>query len=325
MIYMPALLATAIVAGCSRKETVNPVTKQQLRICMGGILTPLPLIAKGKGLFEAEGISAETTVHGDGKAAMQAFLEGKCEMAVTGDPPIVRQSFDRNDFVIIASVSSSDNANKILARRDRGITAPGDLAGKKVAVSTGTASHYFLDQYLLKYRIKRSKIAFINMPLQEMPESLKRGDVDAIAATEIAYQKGIQAIGNGGVTFTEPGLASHWSNLMVKKDWLASNQQSAQKVLRALLQAEKQLDNNPAEMVSLLSARLKIPASEVKSVIEAQHNKVTLEQGLFLSLEDHARWMVESGIVKEKALPNYLQFIDPAMLKIVNPEAVKLR
>jgi ABC-type nitrate/sulfonate/bicarbonate transport system substrate-binding protein len=112
---------------------------------------------------------------------------------------------------------------------------------------------------------------------------------------------------------------------MVKKDWLASNQQSAQKVLRALLQAEKQLDNNPAEMLSLLSARLKIPASEVKSVIEAQHNKVTLEQGLFLSLEDHARWMVESGIVKEKALPNYLQFIDPAMLKIVNPEAVKLR
>ncbi|GAM08563.1 NMT1/THI5 like protein [Geobacter sp. OR-1] len=144
VLLVPLLLT--LLAGCSRNE--SPKKVQSFKICQGGILATLPIIAKEKGYFKEEGIAAEISLVGDGKAAMNKFLQGECDASLTGEFPLVRQSFSRNDLAIIATLATSDNVVKVMARRDRGINKLEELAGKRIGVSKGTISNFFLDQFL---------------------------------------------------------------------------------------------------------------------------------------------------------------------------------
>ena len=320
------LVSTLVASGCSRKD---PPAKQSgplvsVRICQGGIVAPLMFIAKEKGFFRSEGVQADIFVVGDGKTAMGAFLDGRCEIALVGEPPIVRQSFKRKDFVIIASVVSSDSATKILARRDRGISRPEDLIGKRVAVSKGTISHFFLDQFLKKNHIPPEKLTVVDLLHSDMAAALKRGDIDAFAGSDFAYLNGSRAIGAGGVTFSEPGLTTHAANLVVKADWVRDNQPAARGLLKALIAAEKELASDPDAVAAKLAKEHQVMLEDLKAVMALQRNSVSLDQILILSLEDQARWMQETGLEKGKGAPNYLTFLFPSILRDLRPESVNL-
>lgn len=320
------LLLLSLSAGCRRDEPSRPPGQQvPFRICVGGILAPLPFIAQEKGFFQAEGVAAEVSLLGDGKAAMNGFFEGKCEAVLSGEFPVVRQSFDRNDLAVIATLTSSDNAVKVFARRDRGIVSPADLVGKKVGVSKGTISNFFLDQFLKKNSIPRERLTIVDISHQTIADSLNRGEIDAYAGSDVAYLKGRKLLGDRGVTFTEPGLTNHAACLTVGKEWLARNPQVAQGVLRALLKAEKELAVHAEADASLLAGRLNVGVEDFKSIMAEQHNRVSLDHVLILGMEDEARWMQEIGMVTGKPLPNVLHVIDPSPLKSLSPGAVNLK
>jgi len=323
------ILLIGLLAGCPRQEAApsKPVAGplQSLTICQGGILAVLPIIAREKGFFAAEGLEVTVNIIGDGKAAMGAFLEGKCELALTGEFPIARQSFERSELAVIASLASTDNGVKILARRDRGITTLKELAGKRVGVSKGTIANFFFDQFLKKNRMPREMLTIVDMSHQQLPEALQRGEVDAYAGSDVAYLKGKQLLGERGITFTEPGLTNHASCLTVKREWLAGQQAHAQALLRALLKAEQEFARQPEELTALLATKLNTSQADLKSMLAEQHSMVTLDQPLLLALEDEARWMQETGIVKGKDFPNFLRILEPAPLKGINPEAVRLK
>jgi NitT/TauT family transport system substrate-binding protein len=321
-------LSLTVPAGCSRDGTPQqPVTRQQqkLTICQGGILAVLPAVAKENGYFAAEGLDVTVSLIGDGKAAMGAFLDGTCEAALTGEYPLARQSFERSDLAIIATLSSSDNAVKVLARSDRGLASPRDLVGKRVGVSKGTISNFFLDQFLKKNRIPRERLQIVDMSHRDLPKALQRGDVDAYAGSDVAYLAGKQAVGAAGVTFAEPGLTNHAACLTVKKEWLAAHQDGARALLRALVRAEEELARRPEELAGLLARQLNIPVADLKVLMTEQHSSVALDQVLLLALEDEARWMQETGIVTGKPFPNHLHLLEPAPLRSVAPEAVRLK
>jgi NitT/TauT family transport system substrate-binding protein len=315
------------LVGCSR-EAAPPkpaLPRQALTICQGGILTVLPIIAQEKGFFAAEGLDVTVNLIGDGKAAMGEFLDGKCDLALTGEFPVARQSFERNDLAVIATTASSDNAVKILARRDRGITTPAGLVGKRVGVSKGTIANFFLDQFLKKNRIPKETLTIVDMSHQDLPAALQRGDLDAYAGSDVAYLKGKKLMGEAVITFSEPGLTNHAACLVAKKEWVAAQQKKAKGLLHGLVLAEQELTNQPEELTILLATHLKLPREDLKNLLADQHSTVTLDQVLLLALEDEARWMKETGIVTGKAMPNFLRVLDPTLLKGVNPETVRLK
>jgi NitT/TauT family transport system substrate-binding protein len=320
------VLLLGAVLGCSRNGTPpEPPRQLPYRICIGGILAPLPLVADYRGFFQAEGLTPEIRILGDGSTAMKELIAGRCDACLVGEFPVVRQSFDRNDLVIIATLASSDNAVKILARRDRGIAKPEDLAGKRVGMSRGTISSFFLDQFLRKNRINPENLTLVDIAHHEIGEALKRGDIDAFAGSSVAYIRGKTLIGEQGITFTEPGLTSHAACLTVKREWLARNRQIARQTLQALLKAEQELERQPETLTSVLSDRLNMPVKELKNVMADQHNRVTIQQVLVLSMEDEARWMKETGMANGNPRHNYLNLIDPTILREIRPEAVSLR
>lgn len=320
--------ALAVAAGCTKKK--EPLREEkvsgetgQVSICQGGIVTLLPQLALDEGLFRKGGIAATIRTYGDGRSAMDAFLSGACTMATVGEPPIVKQSFDRDDFVIIASLVSSDNATKILARRESGIRSPADLRGKRIGVRKGTISHFFFDVFLRKYGLQPSDTTVRFMELKDMPSALAAGEIDAYSSSDLYYLEGTRLLGERGVTFSEPGLCFNAANLVIRKDYLAAHPGQVRGFLAALLQAEAYAATHPEQALRLVSAEQKIPVKDLELILRDAHNALTLSRQLLLSLEDHARWMADSKGGKV-AIPNYLNFIDPAPLRGLKPDAVSL-
>lgn len=326
-----ALLAVTFLAaaGCTMKkepprQEKSPRALEQVSICQGGIIAVLPRVALDEGFFRNEGIAATIRTYGDGRSAMDAFLDGTCTVATVGEPPIVKQSFARDDFVILASVVTSDNATKILARRDSGIGSPADLKGKRIGIRKGTISHFFFDVFLRKYGLKPKDTTVRFMELKEMPSALASGTIDAYSSSDLFYLEGARLLAERGVTFTEPGLCFNAAHLVVRKEYLVSHPDQVRSLLAALLQAEAYAAANPAETLNLVSKAHNIPVKDLETILRDERHALTLSRPLLLSLEDHARWMADNGGKEKRAIPNYLDYIDPAPLRRLKPDAVSL-
>ena len=322
------LLATALAAtGCTRREdkaAPAAAVTEAVTFCQGGILAPLPLIARDEGMFAAEGVNVTLSVYGDGKLAMDALLSGACQFAIVGEPPLVKQSFERDDFVILATTLTSENATKVLARRDRGIASPPDLKGKTIGVRKGTISHHFLDILLKKYGIRQGDVTLRFMELKEMPAALTAGEIDAYSSSDIYYLQGLQLLGDRVVTLSEPGLCYNAASLVAKRDYVASHGETARKVVKALIAARTWTAAHPRETEQRVAAANRLSLADVATIMREQRHDVILEQPFILSLEDHARWLVGNGAVQSRAIPNYLHFVDPAPLAAVQPSAMTI-
>ena len=80
--------------------------------------------------FAEEGVNVRIVdKYPSGKRTLQGLLDGEVTVAPTAEAPIVFRSFERGDFAIVATIGSSDNEPKIIARKDSGIEKPEDLRG----------------------------------------------------------------------------------------------------------------------------------------------------------------------------------------------------
>ena len=322
------LLLTAAQLGCSPstdrlEEGGSRQRKLPITFSQGGGLAVLPLIAKEQGFFDTAGIAATIVNKGDGKSSLDSLLSKDCVFATCGETPLAALGFSRDDFVVLASISSSESATKLLARRDAGIKNGGDLKGKHIGARRGTLSHYYLDLLLKQYDIAPRDVTVHFMESKELPQALARGEIAAYSGSDEFLLNGMKALGDRSVILEEPGLCFSSINLVARKQFVAENKDAVKKVLAALIQAEGYLADNPTkawESVQRLKAATR-PALE--ALVRDQNYSVTLSQSLLLTLEDNARWMTDNRLAPPGAsYPNYLNVIDTVPLRELKPYAV---
>ena len=142
-------------------------------------------IAEIKGYFKEEGLDIEFRDFNSGKASLAAMLNKKdVNISTAAQTPVVSNSFNRDDFSIIAAMNFSDNDIKVLAHRDRGIKSPSDLRGKKIGITKGSTGHFFMDLFLSYAGIIPSDVETIDIKPDELPQALADGLVDAICTWE---------------------------------------------------------------------------------------------------------------------------------------------
>ncbi|MEI6207945.1 MAG: ABC transporter substrate-binding protein [Desulfuromonadales bacterium] len=331
MVHCFALLCILILAGagCSWKSdsTVPPgagTATEKITMCQGGGLAILPLIALEKGLFARQGLNVEIIAKGDGKLAFDALLSGECAFATVGEPPLVAAIFTRTDFAVLASLNITDNATKVLARKDLGIRTVNDLKGKPVGVRKGTFSHYFLDLLLTKNGISPRDVSLRFMEPGRFSEALAQGEIVAYSGSDEQLLLGKKLIGEMAVILSEPGLSLNSVNLVTMKKYISSRPAMTQKLLQALLQAEEYYLKHPADARNIVQRLKGISPTELEEILKEQNHQLTLPQSLLLTMEGNARWMIDTGIQGSSSFPNFLNVIDPAPLKALKPSSVSI-
>lgn len=306
-----------------------PVSASEHQIRLGVALQPssaMIIIAMENGYLSAEGLEIDVKTYPSGKRALlDGLFTGDVDLVSASDAPIVFNSFERQDFRVIASIFSADNFNRVIARRDRGIAKPADLRGKRVATQKASAVHFFLHLFLLENGLSEKDVQLSFMKAGKLPGALARGDIDAFSMREPYISQAAQLLGpDNAVIFAEPGLYDQSDQVVVLNKILKEKPDAIRRFLKALARAEKFLINDTRKAAGILAKVIKGDRAALETGLSESRYKLELTQSLFLRLEDEARWVIDAKLTRHETTPNFLRFIDTAPLKAVRPDAVTI-
>lgn len=333
---LAALVLAVLIATFACQQGQEPVGQDQkghaqkgaateaMTICHGSVTDILPRIALEQGYFTAEGLAVTLNDMSDGKQAFDGLLQGKCNFAVCGAPPIVLHDPQNAHFTILATVMSDDDSARLIARRDRGIASPQDLKGKRIAVKKGIIGHLFLDLFMMRYGLEQGEVIQVDMATERFQAALASGEIDGFAMTNKMVNAAAKALGDKAVVFAEPGLNIIYGILTTRTD-VPQDLAVAPRLLKALLRAEEYARNEPAGAKALLAKAYTFSEAEVDNIWKRTTIELALANHLFVNLEDQYKWQVERAAAPAlPTVPNYLSVVSPAYLSAIKPEAVSV-
>lgn len=319
-----------MVVGCKQRQEeapkAAPVAQESVALCRSTTALLPMVVAEKQGFFAEQGLTVTVRESIMGKEAFEGMLKGECELATAAEPPVVEYARQRDDFRLLAALQSSDNLNRIVARADRGIAAPKDLRGKRIATTKGTAPHYFLELFLEKNGLKSQDVVIVFMKSDDLLAALTNGQVDAVSMINNVVSKAREALQANAVLMEEPGLCRNYYLLLATANLLEKRPEVVVRFLRALVKAEEFITQKPKETLAMVLARQgqKESSAEIKELLAGYQYRLSLEHGMLMGLEDMARWTGQQGGENQRVIPNFLNLIAAEPLRAVKPEAVRL-
>ena len=287
-------------------------------------LLALVIIAEDQGFFSKQGVDVKVKYYASGKLALNGMFSGEVELATPAETPIVFGSFERMDFSIVATIGSSDNEPKIVARKDRGIQKPGDLRGKPIATQKASAVHFFLHSFLIKHGLSGKDIKLSFKHPDELVPALANGEIDAFSMREPYVSRAKALLRDNIVVFDERGLYLKTYNLVAFIAFVKDKPQAVKNVLQALIKSEEFAKKYPKQSQKIVSNKIGVKESEIAGLWPDLRFEVSLGQSLLISLENEARWAIRNKLTERKKIPNYLNFIYSDALEAVKPRGVTI-
>lgn len=285
--------------------------------------TPLSLpmyVADREGYFAAEGVAVRLNECIGGHRCLSELVEGRADLAAAGDAPIMFRSFATREFRILATLATTWNDLKLVARPGAGIVRPRHLEGRSVGVVRGASSQYFLDSYLLLFGIDPHEVRIVPVQPEDAVPLLASAKVDAISIWEpFAYE----AVTKHGATVVPSDSVYNLTwNLVASARALQARPAQLAAVMRAVRRAERFIQTSPQAAQGVLRERLGLDQRFIDWVWPSMHFRLSLDQALIKTLESQARWAIQEGHVLPRQPPNYLELIDEGPLKKIEPGAV---
>jgi ABC-type nitrate/sulfonate/bicarbonate transport system substrate-binding protein len=112
--------------------------------------------------------------------------------------------------------------------------------------------------------------------------------------------------------------------MVARNDWLRANPRTAERLLRALHQAEEWTVRNQREARVVLTERLGLDETGIEEIWPENQFALTLDYSLILAMEDQARWMLSRDLSTATALPDLSRFVQADAMLAVKPDAVNV-
>lgn len=317
-VFSPLVLALLLIFTCVNS---SPAATVRIGLSSDGELAQ---IAFERGFFKKAGLEVAFRAYPSGKRAMEGLFAGEVDLATTGETPVALNSFERSDFSVVAAIGSIADEFKVLTRKDRGLLSPGDLKGKRLTVQQASAAHFFLSLFLLKNGLSEKEVKITFSPIEEQPQALAEGAVDAVATREPFIDQARKLLGQDLNLLEAPGLYRKLKCLVAANSFIAHNSAQLGKVLSALAAAEDFVKKNQAESARIIAERMGFPYQELLTNWPQRSLRLALDQQLLLTLEDEARWAIKNQLTAKDRIPNYLKFIHVDGLQAIKPEAVTI-
>jgi NitT/TauT family transport system substrate-binding protein len=313
------LVAFLLWPGGARKEYEGPVEK----ITVGATrieAVSLFYLAQERGFFKDRGLDVKMVEYSAGVIAADDLLLGRLDVATTSEFVVVARHLLHPEVRIMASISRSDN-HEVIGRKDRGIGEPADLKGKRIAVTRDSSGDFFLGTFLTHHGIPASSVIFVDLPPPGILEALSAGTVDAAMTWEPTVGRIKAHLGANVVHWPGQGGRGYYFVFMTRDDFIRDRPRAAERLLRALIDAEEYAAGHTAEAQAFIAARLGYDRALLASLWAKCDFRVRLDQDLLILMEDEARLAIRRrGLQRE--MPNYLDVIRWEFLEKVRPEAI---
>ncbi len=320
------LTTLCVLIGCNGKSS-SKFEGEKMKVSIAVPNTSpnwLTIIALERGFFAENGLDVAAENYPSGKRALLAMFDGKVDIAPVSKVPVVFNSFKRDDFAVISVIGATNNDNKIVARKDAGISKPSDLKNKRIATQKASASHFFLHLMMLKNNILDRETTLSYFKIEDLPNALFDGKVDAISTREPFLSKAINLLKDNAITFEEPGLYNKSFVLTGMKVFIENNPIIIRRIIRSMLDAKDFAKKHPGQASKLISRRLKLPEAYIAEAMKCLRLDIKLDQALLYGLEDISRWAINNKLVAGLECPDFLKLTHIESLKKEDNKLVTL-
>jgi len=111
---------------------------------------------------------------------------------------------------------------------------------------------------------------------------------------------------------------------MAKEKFIKERPPAVERLLKALLEAEKYCAEHTTDAQNLIASLLGHDPASLQSLWKRVDFRVRLDQDLVILMEDEAKWAIRHRVTERKEMPNYLRFIHWESLERIKPEAVRI-
>lgn len=279
-------------------------------------------LALAQRYFSDEGLEVSSIPVTHGKLALELLAQGRADMAAAAELPFVVNVMNGQALSVVATIASATSEMAVIARRDKHIDGPRDLAGKRIGVTLGTSGEYFLWAFLIRHQLAPDAVTLVNTPPDRLDADLASGTVDAIAAWQPTRFRAASALGQRGLELVEPNAYTATYVLVGHQRFVQEHPALAEKLLRALLRAEDFMRSQPEQAQQLIAQRLKVPFETLRPNWRDQEFRVDFLQSQLVTLEEEAHWAIARGYAQPGPVPNFLPHLYLDGLLTVRPERV---
>ncbi len=278
-------------------------------------------VADENGYFEKAGLDLSIDLYPSGKEALEAVCRGEAMVATAADIAFSAKIFEDSSLRVLASIGTN-TGSQIVARRDRNIQKPSDLAGKKIGYSSGTVSDYFLYAFLITEDISIDKTMLVDIAPARQAEAIVNGEVDAVSAFEIFAFSAKQSMGENAVSWnSQNNLGFHW--LLVTRENLTRSPEVLKRLLKALIKAEDFVVHKEEQTKNMLAYQWGFDSDFMAYSWPKNRLSVSFSQSIVISLQNYNIWQQSKGeILADRS--DVLDYLHYAILEELAPVLVSI-
>jgi ABC-type nitrate/sulfonate/bicarbonate transport system substrate-binding protein len=305
-------------------QQFKPLEKHSVSIAVSKTPLSAPFyVAKSINAFKDTCVSVEYDSVIGGQRAFAKVINGEVDFGTTSDSVIAFKSLAKKSFVTHAMFVQSDNDVKLMTRSSDRIKSVIGLQGRKIGVTKGTASEYFLSVLLAIDGLTMEDVEIYHYKPEQLTNGFIVKEVDAIVPWEPFAFNAAQLLTSQIKVNDTKNLNTLSFNLISKNaDSLLVDK--AKCVLQGLNTAIEYITAYPEKSKKIVIDELKLESSFINWVWPDYIFKLGLNQSLILSIKSQAAWAIEMQMSEYNTMPNIDDFIDRRAMFIVDSDAVNI-
>lgn len=323
--HMIVISSIIIIIFLSSFNIVSAQTSNEkpLRLSVG-IWPPnfLAYVAQEKGYFEKNNVDVNLTLAQDYAGTLTDYANGEYDgMFVVYSDAIIQNS-EGIDTKVVFNTDIAKDADPIIGNVDN-LT---ELKGKKVGVDgINSFSHYYILESLKKVGLDEGDVEFASIPVQNMSDALKKGEIDAghfyNPYSLDALKSEFKILSTGAIV---PGVLT--TVLAFHSDVVEQRPNDIKNIIKSLVEAKEDYEKNKEQDIKIMSVKTGVNKTDIikglddAEVMDLEHNsqfsmnkELNTSASLYTSGNSIADFFAERGVISK--YPNFQYIIEP---KFVN-------
>ena len=273
------------------------------------------------GAFEKNGLVPEFKLFQTGLELFQAMIGGSLDVLSTG--AVISNFPARGQGKMFLANAVEFATAQLWVREDQGIKTFADLKGKRIATTTGTTAHVFLNTALKANAMTSSDVELLNQRMPDAVTSFISGAVPAVALwvpfniTVREKVTGAKKLVDASAYYPQAAIMSGWATTA---DFHAKNREVLTRLIKAWAEGNEYLTGKTDEALEVLQKNQypQVPLADFKEQYKAEKAFPAAEWRKLYSDGTVTKWLqqVTDFFAATGNIPNPIpasQYFDPSI------------